>query len=943
MKDIYNISKSNLLYKNNALKKSFNSPFIEEGEFLDHRPAINRNFSIDNFEYITDCNEELIVIGKGGYGKLYLARNKKDNKEYAIKYVSKKKMKSVGVDFSIIKREIDIHIRITHPRIIKLYSYLEDRYNFYLAMEYAPKGNLYQLIQHKKGMTEDEAFYYFIQVASAIHFLHEHGYAHRDIKPENILLDENDGIKLCDFGWCVNVEKGERTTFCGTYEYMAPEMINDEYYDKGIDIWSLGVLLYEMIHGYSPFRANHFIKDAKKAQVEIFINIKNNNYSINKNISEECVDLISKLLTTDTKKRIKIDELFMHPWIRNKEKEYFPFLRGFKDNIENNNNLINSQRRIETDININCIKSLDINIPKKEDKKIKNKCIQYNYKDIHCINSKNENIIEEADSPKHSKKKSYCFVYTKGNSKNNGVYFIQGQSATNKKKREENLTKREKEDEKEKENDKNYEFNKIILTEINQNINIKNRNKGNELSPVIQKKETDAKNNFVYSISSKRRKINLPKVVRTENKNVQNNILNLNPFKSQDIINSNIKENENENEKKGQKIDLRNYSKSKNDKKSLIRVQRQELDDYIKEQNKINVLNQKMEKIKEKQELVINKLRKIEERKRREESFKKLYDSIKSNASNENYSKNKSLKNQFSYINFRPQSEIGSYSIKKFSNENKNNNKLINIKEKIKEKRSKSFQQLIKENTFSNKNILMENKNKSKISSLINKINKNSLNNGNYNFRFFNNKGEDDIRIQEDFKRFRKMVVHLKKRHNYNINTEAHSYKSCNVEHNLREKKKIKQNYPKVYLKTSKANNSIQNIYYNTFYNCLFDNEKNNNYSNIKNYYLNNNNLNNKNKKEYKSISSEKNIFKYKNIFENTNPKKYEYPNNLNRKNELDKFSSERKNRKVYVYQPLYTEQNKLNIYLKDKNNLLNSKYLRTLSSKKEKVFNKVQ
>ena len=162
-----------------------------------------------------------------------------------------------------------------------------------------------------------------------------------------------------------------------------------------------------------------------------------------------------------------------------------------------------------------------------------------------------------------------------------------------------------------------------------------------------------------------------------------------------------------------------------------------------------------MEKIKEKQELVINKLRKIEERKRREESFKKLYDSIKSNASNENYSKNKSLKNQFSYINFRPQSEIGSYSIKKFSNENKNNNKLTNIKEKIKEKRSKSFQQLIKENTFSNKNILIENKNKSKISSLINKINKNSLNSGNYNFRFFNNKGEDDIRIQEDFKRFR--------------------------------------------------------------------------------------------------------------------------------------------------------------------------------------------
>ena len=222
-------------------------------------------------------------------------------------------MKEVKVDTSIIKREIDVHIRITHPHIIKLYSYMEDRYNFYLAMEYAQKGTLYKLIQQKNGMDENEAFHYFIQVVSAIHFLHMNGYAHRDIKPENILLDKNSQVKLCDFGWCVNVSKGERITFCGTYEYMAPEMINDEFYDMGIDIWSLGVLLYEMIHGYSPFRAHYFLRDAKNAMKEIFMNIKNNNYVIERNISEECIDLIDKLLTIDPKKRIKINEIFLHP------------------------------------------------------------------------------------------------------------------------------------------------------------------------------------------------------------------------------------------------------------------------------------------------------------------------------------------------------------------------------------------------------------------------------------------------------------------------------------------------------------------------------------------------------------------------------------------------------------------------------------------------------
>ena len=113
MKVTLNSPKSSSLYKQFSSKSDSISPFIEEGEFLDHKPPINRNYSIENFEYITDYNNDPITIGKGGYGKIYLAKNKKDNKEYAIKYVSKKKMQTVGVDSSIIKREIDIHIRIT--------------------------------------------------------------------------------------------------------------------------------------------------------------------------------------------------------------------------------------------------------------------------------------------------------------------------------------------------------------------------------------------------------------------------------------------------------------------------------------------------------------------------------------------------------------------------------------------------------------------------------------------------------------------------------------------------------------------------------------------------------------------------------------------------------------------------------------------------------------
>ena len=135
------------IINNEDLNKSIISPFIVEGEFLEKRPSINSKYSLRNFKYLTNLDNNVIVIGKGGYGKLYLSKNVIDNNEYAIKNISKKKMKEVGVDTSIIKREIDVHIRITHPHIIKLFSFCEDRHNFYLAMEYAQKGNLYQLIQ----------------------------------------------------------------------------------------------------------------------------------------------------------------------------------------------------------------------------------------------------------------------------------------------------------------------------------------------------------------------------------------------------------------------------------------------------------------------------------------------------------------------------------------------------------------------------------------------------------------------------------------------------------------------------------------------------------------------------------------------------------------------------------------------------------------------------
>ena len=959
MKTSYNFQNQGLIYREHTQKSNYISPFIEGGKFLTHKPTINPTYSIDNFEYETDCNNEIIIIGRGGYGKLYLAKNIIDKKEYAIKYVSKKKMQSVGVDFSIIKREIDIHIRISHPRIIKLLSYLEDKNNFYLALEYAPNGTLYQLIQQKKGMCENEAFHYFIQVASAIHFLHINGYAHRDIKPENILLDSKGGIKLCDFGWCVNVAKGERTTFCGTYEYMAPEMINDEFYDMGIDIWSLGVLLYEMLHGYSPFRANRFIKDAKKAQVEIFINIKNNNYTIHKKISEECIDLIDKLLTTDTAKRIKIEELFQHPWVVNKETEYFPLLKRFRESKKNSmpNSVSNSIRKIEKDSD--SVQNLNIkNIQKYEIKF--NKDILEKKANRNNINNNNEKKERQnnnmSNMPKQINNKSYCYVYTKNISNNNGIHFIQEQNGK-KQIKEISNQKRDKENDnnKNKEN-KRYckDYNKLILNENNgkelTNYNI-NKDK-NDISNIV-KKDIEAKNNFIYQINTKRKKINLPKVVRTEKKAEENKILKVDPLESQEIKRINIKTNNyfNNISSKEEKNDQRNIFNSKTDKKLSIREQRQDLDDYIKGQKEINVLNLKMQQIKEKKEIVISKLRKIEEKKRREESLQKMYESQKSSTSYDYYSKSRALKNTYSFLNNKPKKDIGSYTIKTIKkDDDAKKNKYSLLREKLKEKRAYSYQHILTDKLLEHKirNLIKEKRNIIKTNNILNK-NTNSINNENINYKNINNNGEDDISGHKDhFKRFRKKVVLLKKRNNLKINTGNNLYKPLNsYENNTSSFNKILNNHNN-YLKTDKTNNSIQNIVYNTFYNLSFKNiHKNSNLCDNKNHHnlFSNNKLNNINdKKDIKSISSEKTIYKFKNIFKLVKPKNNEYSNNINSMNKENKilnFGTERKNRNLYKssisFEGIQNKdlKNKLSFAYNNKNNSLKSNAIRSFSNKK--------
>jgi len=203
-----------------------------------------------------------------------------------------------------------VHKSLKHSRIVTLFDHFEDNLSVYLVLEFAQNGSLFYEIRKQKKLSESQARKYFVQTCQGIQFLHQNQVIHRDIKPENILLDSNNNIKICDLGWAYKGTE-TRTTFCGTMEYMAPEMITGEGHSFAIDIWALGVLLYEMLHGYAPFRGP---KDTDKCN-----QILAGNVSFGPHVSPEAKDLIIKLMRPRSEDRIQFEEIFNSPWVNKSE------------------------------------------------------------------------------------------------------------------------------------------------------------------------------------------------------------------------------------------------------------------------------------------------------------------------------------------------------------------------------------------------------------------------------------------------------------------------------------------------------------------------------------------------------------------------------------------------------------------------------------------------
>ena len=359
------------------------SYFITEGRILE-KIQYDELYKLENFNQVMDKNNKPKILGSGSYGQVYLCINKLNKKYYAIKHMDKSCLKKNLKSLSGIYTEIKLQSIILHPNIVRLLYCRETKESFDLVMECATNGSLFDYIRKNGHLSEEISFKYFIQVVNAIYFLHQNDLIHRDIKPENLLLYENDNIKLCDFGWCVGLNGGQRGTFCGTTEYMAPEMVCQQVYSKEIDIWSLGVLLYEMLHGHSPF----IPKKARFSEKEVMENIKIHNLKFDRSVSKECIELICHLLDENRQKRYKIEDIFNSNFVKKHEK-ILNNRKILEKNFDNNDKKNKNNIQIKTEVYHKCKQLI-----KEDNYNVHSKCIT----NLNNNNNNNNNIDENKNN-----------------------------------------------------------------------------------------------------------------------------------------------------------------------------------------------------------------------------------------------------------------------------------------------------------------------------------------------------------------------------------------------------------------------------------------------------------------------------------------------------------------------------------------------------------------
>ena len=276
--------------------------------------ALKEAFGYLNF---FDYYEMLDDLGEGIFGSVKLGVEKKTKERVAIKIIKKNKTKQS--DIELVRTEIDVMKLCHHPNVVQLLDHFENAEYIFIVMEYIRGGRLTDYMKEKKfNFTEKRAAEIIYQISLGVKYLHKYGIIHRDLKPDNIMLTEASDkgqIKIMDFGLSKILGKKEKTVDgFGTLTFVSPEVLIRKPYNKEIDIWSIGVILYLILSGDLPFDDEE--DDEQKIAKSIVFNEVDFPQKKFGNRSKEVINLIKKCLTKEPKNRIKIDEILKSDWIQ---------------------------------------------------------------------------------------------------------------------------------------------------------------------------------------------------------------------------------------------------------------------------------------------------------------------------------------------------------------------------------------------------------------------------------------------------------------------------------------------------------------------------------------------------------------------------------------------------------------------------------------------------
>lgn len=267
--------------------------------------------------------EELIIgeysftrkkIGKGAFSNIYLGKNKYTNKPVAIKEISFEQIDKIKEN---IKREFTLLKRLKHKNIITLHDVYFDNVgkNIYLVLDYYKRGDLSKFLK-QTPLKEKYVKKYMRQITDGLCYLYKNKILHRDLKLQNILVTDSGDIVITDFGFARYFESDIMIqTICGSPMYMAPEMILKKKYNQKSDLWSVGIIMYELITGNVPYKAKNMlelIQHIRKTKITLPINF-------DVSISSHCKELLFQLLQKNPDNRIEWEDLFTHKWFENDE------------------------------------------------------------------------------------------------------------------------------------------------------------------------------------------------------------------------------------------------------------------------------------------------------------------------------------------------------------------------------------------------------------------------------------------------------------------------------------------------------------------------------------------------------------------------------------------------------------------------------------------------